>query len=360
MTTSAAGLLRIDFDAAIDKLAGSQLQGTWQLPAELARWAIASGARSLAFELEPRHLALHAPGARWDQRTLADFASVLDRRLDAGDRHRAMVDLEERGAFALCALASSALRSLVLKTGGEPGLKLELTAAGGLTVENATESTLAQPDVSLSVEGLALDAGRAATWLRRAGRFSPIPITADGAPIPRGFKRPLAETRLDVDAGGSAIRPAAPQPAAPQPAAPQPAAPQPAAPQPAAPQSLGTALAIPGRGSAPRLWLLRHGIIATHATVPGYPAFEAAVEMAAVGGRPSGGAPRDTGAALRERLGPYLEALVDAEAPVERERAREAGRRAPAIARRAPAGGCAQPACAASTDDEAAYIQGTT
>ena len=81
MKTEASSLLRIDFDAAIDKLAGAQLQGTWQLPAELARLAIASGARSVDFDIEPRHLAMRAPGACWDQRMVADFASILDRRL---------------------------------------------------------------------------------------------------------------------------------------------------------------------------------------------------------------------------------------------------------------------------------------
>ena len=307
MTTSAASLLRIDFEAAIDKLAGSQLQGTWQLPAELARLAIASGARAAAFDLEPRHLTMTAPGARWDQRTIADFASVLDHRLEAADRHRAMVDLEQRGAFALSAVASSALRSLVLRIGGETGLKLERTAGGGLAVDNASESALAQPGVQLSVDGLALDVGRATTWLRRVGRFSPVPITVDGAPIPRGFKRPLLENRLEVRAGGPANASSSTgfQPATAQPATAQPAAPQPAAPLP-------TAMAIPRGGSAPRLWLLRHGIIATHATVPGFPAFEAAIEMAALGDRSRGDAPRDTDAVLREQLGPYLEALIDA------------------------------------------------
>ena len=38
-------LLRIDFAAALAKLAPAQMQGRWQLPAELARLAIAHGAR---------------------------------------------------------------------------------------------------------------------------------------------------------------------------------------------------------------------------------------------------------------------------------------------------------------------------
>ncbi len=283
MKVEASSLLRIDFDAAIDKLAGAQLQGTWQLPAELTRLAIASGARSVAFDVEPRHLSMTAPGARWDQRTVADFASVLDRRLEASDRHRAMIDLEERGAFVLSAIASSNLRSVALTLGGEQGMKLTLTAAGDLVVKlppTHEEADGLPPDVRLTVEGLAIDAERAAVWLRRAGRFSPVPITIDGTRIPHGFHAPLIEQRLEVR---SKVCPADGQPPAPL---------------------LRTALAIAGRGSTPRLWLLRHGIIATHATVPGYPAFEAAIEMAAI--------EVTEGAALRERLGPYLESLVNA------------------------------------------------
>ncbi len=310
MKTGASSLLRIDFEAAIDKLAGSQLQGTWQLPAELARMAIASGARSVALDLEPRHLSMTAPGARWDHRTIADFASVLDRRLEAADRHHAMVDLEERGAFVLSAIACSHLRSVVLTTGGEGGMKLELSAGGELAVTNPgsfvplrgdssdsapSDAALSRPDIRLRVEGLAIDAGRAAKWLRRVGRFSEVPITIDGAPISGGFRRPLIEKRLVIrprDSEQSSHGLKAPLP---------------------------TALAIAARGAAPHLWLLRHGIIATHATVPGYPAFEAAIEMAALSDPappsspdPKSAAPRATSASLRERLGPYVESLVDA------------------------------------------------
>ncbi len=302
MKTDASSLLRIDFDAAIGKLAGAQLQGTWQLPAELARLAIASGARSIDLDVEPRHLTMRAPGARWDQRMIADFASVLDRRLEAADRHRAMVDLEERDAFALSAIASSSLRSVTLTLGGEEGLELTLTAAGDLVVNMPAGDDAEPPsDVRLRVEGLAIDAERAATWLRRAGRFSTVPIAIDGVRISHGFHAPLIAKRLEVRAKSPGTNPLD------------------------APSPLPTHLAIARRGSTPRLWLLRHGIIATHATIPGYPAFEAALEMAALddaarsrksGSRaPSrpGGGPVEyrNAAALREALGPYLESLVD-------------------------------------------------
>ncbi len=317
MKAEAESLLRIDYSAAVDKLAGSQLRGSWQLPAELARLAIASGARAVDFDVDPRHLSMTAPGARWDQSTISDFASLLDRGLEAVDRHRAMVDLEERGAFVLSAIACSRLRSVVLTLGGEHGLKLELTAAGELAVINPSDSALAQPDIRLTIDGLAIDAERAAGWLRRAGRFSRVPVSIDGAPIPHGFRGSLIEGRLEA---GSKSSPSSGAPSSSVPSGVTPSG-----------VTLPTALAIARRGSTPRLWLLRHGIIATHATVPGYPAFEAAVEMAALsspdqtpaqgsGRSPRRGAnattparaPRVTGAALREQLGPYLETLVDA------------------------------------------------
>ncbi len=307
MRSDASSLLRIDYEAAIDKLAGAQLQGSWQLPAELARLAIASGARSVAFEVEPRHLVMTAPGARWDHRTVAGFASVLDRRLEAADRHRAMVELEEDGAFVLSAIACSPLRSLALTAGGVQGLKLRLSPSGELTVANPIDSDLARPDIQLAVEGLAIDAGRAGRWLRRVGRFSQVPISIDGGRIPGGFHKPLIEKRFEIPPQGSV-------PGA---------------------SRLPAALAIAARGAAPHLWLLRHGIIATHATVPGYPAFEAAIEMAALSvpetspagdsaappvasaisrpaPSPESAAPRMTSSALRERLGSYVEPLVDA------------------------------------------------
>ena len=290
---TASSLLRIDFAAALDKLAWSQLQGAWELPAELARLAIGSGARSVELEIGPRRLSLAAAGARLAPRTISDFASILDRRLPAVDRHRAMVDLEERDAFVLCAIACSPLRSLVLTTGGDQGLKLELTAGGELSVVNPGAAALDQPDLRLEFDGLPIETEKASKWLRRVGRFAQVPIAVNGIRTDRGFRAPLIHQRLLIPA-------ATPEPGA------------------AAAAHLPAEVAIPQHGSAPRLWLLRHGIIATHATVPGYPAFEAAVEMAAVGSLPSDPKPAGhaaseaTAAALRERLDPYVEKLVDA------------------------------------------------
>ncbi len=275
---SAEPLLRIDFEAALDKVAWSQLQGSWQLPAELARLAVACGARRIAIETAPRGLVLKAPGARLERRAVSDFATVVDRDLDTALRHRAMVALEQRDAFVLSAIACSPLTSLRLSAGAENGMRLELTKAGELRVLRPVSSTFTPPDLVLEVEGLAIDNDRAWRWLAKAGRFSPTPISFNGHRLGGSFYQPLAERCLAIAPAGAEPRGAA----------------------------LRTALAIPRHGGAPRLWLLRHGIIATRATVPGYPAFEAAVEMAPICG------PEATGAMLRERLHPYVGALIDA------------------------------------------------
>lgn len=264
----ASELLQVDHDAALAKLAWSQLQGTWQLPAELARLALAAGASSVEIEITPRRLALQAPGARLERPAVGAFATVLDRDQEASERHQAMVELEELDAFALAAVACLDVKLLELKVGGEGGLRVDLRRGGELAIANPGASQVIAGDLELVVEGPAIEAERAAEWLRRVARFAAVPITVNGDPIEAGFDEPLIRGRLGAP--------------------------------------LPITLAIPRRGNTPRLWLLRHGILSTRATVPGFPAFEAAVEMASLAG------PTDSAAMLREKLGPHVEALVHA------------------------------------------------
>ncbi len=289
-----SSLLQIDFDAAIAKLAWSQLQGTWQLPAELARLAISSGARTIGFDIEARHLAMTVSGGRLRHRVLSGFVSVLDLRLDAIDRHCAMVELEELGASVLSAIACSPSVSITLVMGKSDGLKVHRSTDGELQVLNPSDSAIEQEDFELIIDGLSLEANRATKWLRRTSRFASVQITIGGAQVKRGFRRAMAQAKLlvePVDARpGKPYRPGPP---------------------------LSCRVAISPGGATPRLWLLQNGVVKTHATVPGYPAFEAAIEMAPVSGKKwhekrQGRAASVTGAALRERLSPYVEALVDA------------------------------------------------
>jgi hypothetical protein len=278
-TEKAEVLLRVDHQAALDKLVRSQLQGVWQLPAELARLAIFSGARSLAFNLGSSRLEMVAWGAQLNRQVLADFATVLDCEVEVGERHRAMVALEDHDAFALAALAGVPSQILRLRTAEDDGLRLERVGVE-VQVSGTLVEDFAGADLFVSLEGIRLDVKRATQGLKRMGRFSPVPLSVGGAAISRGFEAPLIKTRLRATA--------TPENGEERP-------------------SLPVRLAIPRRGQTPRLWLLRHGVITTRATVPGFPAFEAAVEMSGVA--PPG--PQSTGAALREAIGPYLEHLVD-------------------------------------------------
>ena len=270
-------LLRVDHEAALAKLATAQLQGTWQLAVELARLGVASGAEALAFDLGPSRLELMARGLRLERRLLADFATVLDREVEVAERHRALVSLENRDAFALAALAAVPSTRLRLRVGEEGGVHLERSEQG-VQVRGALASEEQVVGFRLEVEGIELNPVKTQRGLENMGRFSPIPISISGDEIARGFEAPLITTRLEATASG-ADRP-----------------------------NLPVRLAIPRRGHTPRLFLLRHGVVATRATVPGFPAFEAAVEMSSAA---SPGA-ESTGAALREIVGPYLEHLVDA------------------------------------------------
>lgn len=237
-------ILRIDFRAALAKLAPAQLQGSWQLPTELTRLAIASGAQSVALEIRKSRLVIQAPGARLDPVLPLNLRTLLDENAPESERHRALVLLEEQGGLALAALAGIEHEALDLRGGGQ-GAPFELR-----------------------ISGLRLDATAAEHWLRRNARFASLPITIGGQALEQGFQESLIRIRLR--------------------------------------QPLPARLALARRGDVPRLWLLRHGIISTRATVPGYPAFEAAVEMAAI--TPPGA----TSVALREAVQPYLESLVKA------------------------------------------------
>lgn len=257
----------------------------------MARLAIAGGAREVEIEIAAQRLVMTARGVHLERKTVSDFASVLDHVLEPADRHQAMVELEERDAFVLSVIACSRLKSMTLQTGGEEGMKLERTADGTLSVRNPGEAALDRPDLHLEVRGLRIDARRAAKWLGRLGRFAPVALSVNGRRVDRGFDEPMIVRRLDPSPADNERRGPKAMPGAPPPPIPMPAV-----------------LAIPHHGSAPRLWLLRHGIITTRATVPGYPSFEAAVEMGSLA--TAGHAA--TGAELREALAVHIDAILDA------------------------------------------------
>ena len=119
----------------------------------------------------------------------------------------------------------------------------------------------------LEVRGLRLDRDRARRFLEQACRFAGAPVTLDGRDVTLGFDDALAEATLAPPLGGR--------------------------------------IAIPARCAGARLWLLVHGVVAAHLTVPGVPCFEAAVEVR------GGAAAMPGAAALRDAIAPQIPALVD-------------------------------------------------
>ncbi len=254
-------LLRIDFAAALAKLAPAQMQGRWQLPTELVRLAVAYGAQRVDLRLRPTRIELRAPGSRLPPGCVRDLAWVLDELAPPEKRHRAFVDLERRDALALAALAAFLEGELQLQSGAEDGVTLERAKGPPRLVAGGGDA------LDLWAEGVEIETHAAVRWLERKARFSPVPIKVQGRELERGFHSPLIYKSFR--------------------------------------EPLPRSLAITERGDLPRLYLLRHGIVSTRATVPGFPAFEAAVEMAQVS------EPGSSGAALRELINPYLEGLVE-------------------------------------------------
>lgn len=260
---NAPDLFAIDVASELRALAGAQLGGTWQLPAELVRFALRCGARELAVWRRRRCFVIGWRGAALENGVLNDLAAALDGRLDASARQRAIAGLEAAGAGPLLAggalpgarlrVDSSTLR-FERKRGGRPRLR-ELTAP----------EPAPRQEIQWSCAGL--DVARAASWLATACRFADAEVSLDGRPLARGFVSGMYHVVLA--------------------------------------EPLPCRIGLTREGESPVLWLLRDGIVSAKAGLPGYPPFEAAVELAGV--VPEAASSAD----LRRAVQPYVSRLVD-------------------------------------------------
>jgi hypothetical protein len=259
-------LLTIDVSAEVSTLCGAQLQGPWQVPAELVRLATARGAARVDLRRTGRGIRLECDGALTTRAELADLARILDGDRPPRERQDAISSLEEAGGSAL------------LWAAGLPGTRLELVVRSGGVADRivvrrglaSLESVTApagSPVTAITWRCSGLKIRRAVAWLRTALRFLPVPAAVDGRAVDRGFPGGLYRMRID--------------------------------------DPLPTELVIEVSGETPSLWLLEHGVLSTRAMVPGYPAFSAAVEMSDV--VPAGTASAD----LRRAVTPYLPRLID-------------------------------------------------
>ncbi len=260
-TTGAGELLSIDVPAELCKVSGLALEGPWQIPSALVRWAGGLGARRAEVRLRRRHWRIWTD-ALLDPRDLTLIGIVLDARRPDNERHEAFVALEQSDAREFACL-SSCKRGTLRVWRGDPAAshgiswRLGFANTGQPSTPDATGTTI---DLRGSLSGRA----RAADWVRDVARFAEIEVTVDGAPIERGFRGSLGRRALAAPLEGRA--------------------------------SLST-----GDDGA-RVWLLHRGATVAHLTVPEAPAAEVALELGGTGRDPSPAALREAALSLKEDL----------------------------------------------------------
>jgi hypothetical protein len=222
---------------------------------------------SVELTLSGRGFELKGPGTVPGPKQLAGLAAVLDAERSDEERHQALVELERDGAQALLWAAGTAGAVLRLAS-RSAGSATVLTLAPDRRPELVTDAPDEIPggfELRLQVSGF--DVRRAADWAGMACRFAPIPVAVDGRDVVQGFGPNLGSVSLGSPVAG------------------------------------GIALTLVG--DVPQLWLLRHGVVAGRATVPGQPPFEAAIELGELS--PENPNPEE----LTGAVNPHVPVLVD-------------------------------------------------
>lgn len=264
MTNLGIPLLSVDPDAAFDSVAHDQLGGPYQVPSELVRFAIACGANRVEVICRRQRLVVEAPGAFVPASALRSLGKASGPG-DGIERLRALAVLEDLGASALGWAVGLNPKALVIRSSRD-GVQTTLSSENLpdlRVVENPSQRGIG---LIIDLKRPHLNFERARKWLEIACRFSPIPVIVNGEVV-----------QNELDSGCFRARITSPLPAV---------------------VALGVEL------QAPRLWLLRHGVVATRIGIPNWPPFEAAVELQ---GRVEG---RASAAQLRQCISPYLEALI--------------------------------------------------
>ncbi len=259
--------LTIDVSSELATLCEAQLRGTWQVPAELVRLAARIGVAEVSVRSPRRGFEISWEGPIIDDHVFADLRSALDTGLAPEDRQQAIAALERSGMEAL------------LWAAGLQGARLRIACSDGERRWVFPDRKRHRPrryqgagsDVSTSVvirwRCAGLDQRRASRWLAIASRFAPARILVDGAVLPTGFVGGLFHLKLE--------------------------------------KPVPCRVGLTRAGEEPVLWLLRDGVVSARGSVPGYPPFEAAVELGALV------APGASAADMRRAVTPFLGELVD-------------------------------------------------
>jgi hypothetical protein len=266
-------LLTIDVESELRKLTMAQLQGPWQLPAELVRRAVHGGAKQVEVELGRAQLRVRSRGDAIPLATLRELAALLDPKRPAERRHRALSTLERAGALSLLGLVGlePAALKIVSPAATPDGEAVGLSWVRGGEVELQRFGASKPTHVEVIVRGPKLDRARAREWLVSVARYAAIEIVIDG--------QRLAVGRAGFENAFAVVRVNAPLPAT---------------------------IALVREGEVARLYLLQDGLVSTHVSVPDAPCFEAAIEAGDLA-EPTAGASR-----LRDVIQPWIRPMVEA------------------------------------------------
>ncbi len=264
-TIDVGGLLTIDVGSELRKLSQAQLQGPWQIPAELVRRALRAGASEVEVRTERHGVRVLDDGAGVPALQLQWATALLDTRRPNEERHAALTALEGGGGLVLLAMAGLGPRQLRVETIAD-GIRTVLEYERGRAPWLEQVSGIAGRSTDVLLRSPELDRRQIVYFVTSVCRFAPASVKVDGRPIPPGFERALVQAQLADPLRG--------------------------------------AVAIPFDGETAHVWLLEHGLVTGHVTVPEAPCFEAAVEL--------GSDATDLNPArLRETIAPYVGNLVD-------------------------------------------------
>jgi hypothetical protein len=259
-------LLGIDVGAELATLCAAQLQGPWQVPAELVRLANARGVSRVEVRRQWGGFEIRCDGSLARRDELEDLIEVFDSGVGRRQRQASISRIEAAGLSALlwaAGLPGARLRFDVRSGGRRAAVS---TSRDGLELETGVVEQ-GPPVTRITWRCRRLDRRRAVSWLRTALRFVPIPVTVCGRVVERGFPGGLYRMRIQ--------------------------------------RPLPAELAITSAGETPMLWLLEHGVLSARAVVPGFPAFSAALEMSGV--VPAGSSADE----LRTAANPHLDRVID-------------------------------------------------
>ena len=257
-------LLTIDVDSELRKLSGAQLQGPWQIPAEAVRRALRSNAGDVDVRLGRHQATIADDGTGIPGELLQTMAVLLDRERPAQERHVALTTLEASGELVLLALAGLPCRLRIESS--HAGQRVCLVHHEGKRPRLHTDPVSAVRGTEITVSSAALDRRQCAEWIASAARFAPGTVHVDGKPVAAGFQHALASTSLRPPLSGQ--------------------------------------VAVTAQGETAHVWLLEHGLVTGHVTLPDTPPFEAAVELGS-------GAHDLSAARVRDLFSAQAEDLVD-------------------------------------------------